>query len=383
MARLDEPGYELSADNREELRSLKRRLEHCALDAPDTFRELLEDLSEFQKAIQSTLDRQDELDEGLFASSKRARVAVGSSKSLKRAATFEAHTSGGSGSDREHQNDAARVAASVGSSKSLKRATFEAPTSGPGSGGSGSDRSDREHPIHDQNSLGQLRLLAAVLGSPGVSTPGDPGSNLSEPLSDEQEPAAKRSGRRGDGAAPKRRRRRGDGAGWAAPEDEDKQHFTHYVLFTLVFGSPPTSNANLQTRTGGWKCEDFVRRYTEEFPNRASPKNFWSNSAVPAGLEVCWRRAKGLMAQRQSLGDSGVQDCIRQMAGLENGCDPWAGSVLQVRPSRPPARRPRAPPPPARPARRQPRPPRAPAPRAGPLYEKRPVLPPRGCSCTA
>ena len=71
MARLDEPGYELSADNREELRSLKRRLEHCALDAPDTFRELLEDLSEFQKAIQSTLDRQDE-GPGVFASSKRA-----------------------------------------------------------------------------------------------------------------------------------------------------------------------------------------------------------------------------------------------------------------------------------------------------------------------
>ena len=193
MARLDIPHYVLSANNHEELNLLKKRLEHCALDAPD-FRELLEDLSEFQEAIQSTLDRQDE---GVFASSKRAREEVGSWKSLKRAATVEAHTSGGSGSDREHQNEKTRVAASVGSSKSLKRATFE------GSGGSGSDRSDREHPIHDQNSLGQLRLLAAVLGSPGVSTPGDPGSNLSEPLSDEQEPAAKRSGRRGDGAAPK------------------------------------------------------------------------------------------------------------------------------------------------------------------------------------
>ena len=70
MARLDIPHYELSANNHEELNLLKKRLEHCALDAPD-FRELLEDLSEFQKAIQSTLDRQDE-GPGVFASSKRA-----------------------------------------------------------------------------------------------------------------------------------------------------------------------------------------------------------------------------------------------------------------------------------------------------------------------
>ena len=83
MARLDVPHYELSADNREELKSLKRRLEHCALDAPDTFRELLEDLSEFQKDIRLTLDRQDE--GRSVGSSKRARVAasVGSSKSSK------------------------------------------------------------------------------------------------------------------------------------------------------------------------------------------------------------------------------------------------------------------------------------------------------------
>ena len=283
MVRLDVHRCEFSPQTRRELDVLKERLERCALDAPDTFRELLDDLSEFQKEIQSALDKQDE-----GRSSKRPRDA--------------------------------RVAASVGSSKSLKSAaTFEAPTSG----GSGSDRSDME--LHND-------------AAPGVSTT-SPLSAEQEPQAEAPQPAAKRSSAgpaRGAGSAPKRRRRRGDGEEWAAPEDAAHQHFTHYVLYTLVFKQPPTSNANLQTRTGGWKCDDFVQRYTEEFPNRATPKNFWSNSAIPAGLEVCWRRAKGLMAQHPSLGDSGVKDCIRRLAGLEPGCDPWAGSVLQVRPSRPP-----------------------------------------------
>ena len=203
MARLDVPHYELSSKNLQELDVLKERLEHCALDAPDTFRELLEDLSEFQNDIRLTLDRQDESRED--GRSKRARVA-----------------------------------ASVGSSKSSKRAaTVEAPTSG-GSGGSGSDRSDREH----QDSLGQL-------GSPGSNLPPSGGSEL---LSEEQQ---QREPEQAAQPAAKRRRRRRNDTTWAIPEDPDKRHFTYYVLFNLVFKSPPVpSNNNLLhgCHTGSITC---------------------------------------------------------------------------------------------------------------------------------
>ena len=297
MARLDVPHYALSAKNLKELDVLKERLEHCALDAPDTFRELLEDLSEFQKDIRLTLDRQDDSRED--GRSKRARVAtsVGSSKS----------------------------------SKSSKRtATVEAATSG-GSGGSGSDR---EH----QNSLGQL-------GSPGSNLPPSGGSEL---LSEEQEQQQREPEQAAQPAAKRRRRRRIDIA-WAIPEDSDKQHFTYYVLFNLVFKSPPVpSNNNLLSRTGGWKHDHLVLPYIQEFPIRMSPRNYWTNGYIP-GLEVFWKKAKELKAGIPSMNplpgdsghESGMNDCIRQLAGLEPGCNPWDGSALQVRPSRPPARRPR------------------------------------------
>ena len=51
--------YELPHDILQDLTAMKERLESCALDAPETFNELLDDLSGFLKDIGVTLDTRD------------------------------------------------------------------------------------------------------------------------------------------------------------------------------------------------------------------------------------------------------------------------------------------------------------------------------------
>ena len=59
LVRIEHVQYDLSAVMLRELTVTKERLESCALDAPDTFRSLFSDLSDFLTEIRKLLDNRD------------------------------------------------------------------------------------------------------------------------------------------------------------------------------------------------------------------------------------------------------------------------------------------------------------------------------------
>ena len=156
-----------------------------------------------------------------------------------------------------------------------------------------SSGSDRDHPT----SLGCGHKVQN--GSPGVSTPGDPGSNLRPSGGERGIDGSEEQQRLPEGAPPRKRRRRPE-APWAPPEGADRQHFTYYVLHNMVWNSPPEQpqqpgqrpNNNLKTRTGYWKYEHLFDPYIAAFPLRTTPKYFWNNGYLPGGLEVFWKKVE-------------------------------------------------------------------------------------------
>ena len=110
---------------------------------------------------------------------------------------------------------------------------------------------------------------------------------------------------------------------WIAPFDLDRQFFSAYIFQRMLTEDPPPFRFGCARLSGGWKKEPLIASYEQQFPERGTPRWYFSNGQLPGGLQNFWSQAEKIREQLAEYSTEStperrtrLQGLIRHAAGL-------------------------------------------------------------------